>query len=77
MVGNWGWSIVALVVLLKIAFFPLTAASYKSMAKMKAIKPRMQELRERFKDKPQQMQQEMMELYTRRRSIRSAAACRS
>jgi YidC/Oxa1 family membrane protein insertase len=61
--ANWGWSIVALVVLLKIAFYWLNAKAYASMAKMKAINPRIQELRERLKDKPQQMQQEMMRIY--------------
>ena len=61
--GNWGWSIVALVVLLKIAFYWLNASAYRSMAKMKAVAPRMTELRERYKDKPQQMQQEMMRIY--------------
>ncbi len=63
LLGNWGWSIVALVVLLKIAFFWLNASAYRSMAKMKAINPRIMELRERLKDKPQQMQQEMMRIY--------------
>ena len=62
-IGNWGWSIVALVVLLKIAFYWLNAKAYSSMAKMKAINPRIQEMRERLKDKPQQMQQEMMRIY--------------
>jgi len=61
--GNWGWSIVALVVLLKIAFYWLNAAAYRSMAKMKAINPKVMEMRERLKDKPQQMQQEMMRIY--------------
>jgi YidC/Oxa1 family membrane protein insertase len=61
--GNWGWSIVALVVLLKIAFYWLNASAYRSMAKMKAVAPRMTDLRERYKDKPQQMQQEMMRIY--------------
>ncbi|MBL0149858.1 MAG: membrane protein insertase YidC [Ideonella sp.] len=60
---NWGWAIVALVVLLKIAFYWLNASAYKSMAKMKAINPKVMELRERYKDKPQQMQQEMMRIY--------------
>jgi len=62
-IGNWGWAIVALVVLLKIAFYWLNASAYKSMAKMKAINPKVMELRERYKDKPQQMQQEMMRIY--------------
>ncbi|HQX68342.1 MAG TPA: membrane protein insertase YidC, partial [Ottowia sp.] len=61
--GNWGWAIVALVVLLKIAFYWLNAKAYASMAKMKSINPRIQEMRERLKDSPQQMQQEMMRIY--------------
>ena len=61
--GNWGWSIVALVVLLKIAFYWLNAKAYASMAKMKAINPKVTEMRERLKDSPQQMQQEMMRIY--------------
>ena len=61
--GNWGWSIVALVVLLKIAFYWLNAKAYGSMAKMKAISPKITEMRERLKEKPQQMQQEMMRIY--------------
>ncbi|MFN3297152.1 membrane protein insertase YidC [Caldimonas sp.] len=63
LLGNWGWSIVALVVLLKAAFYGLNASAYRSMAKMKAVAPRITELRERYKDKPQQMQQEMMRIY--------------
>jgi YidC/Oxa1 family membrane protein insertase len=62
-IGNWGWAIVALVVLLKMAFYWLNAKAYSSMAKMKAINPKVMELRERLKDKPQQMQQEMMRIY--------------
>jgi YidC/Oxa1 family membrane protein insertase len=62
-IGNWGWAIVALVVLLKIAFYWLNASAYKSMAKMKAVNPKVMEMRERLKDKPQQMQQEMMRIY--------------
>jgi YidC/Oxa1 family membrane protein insertase len=61
--GNWGWAIVALVVVLKIAFYWLNASAYRSMAKMKAVAPKVNELRERYKDKPQQMQQEMMRIY--------------
>ena len=63
LLGNWGWSIVALVLLLKIAFYWLNAKAYASMAKMKAINPKIMEMRERLKDKPQQMQQEMMRIY--------------
>ena len=61
--GNWGWAIVALVVLLKAAFYWLNASAYRSMGKMKALNPRIQELRERLKDKPQEMQQEMLKIY--------------
>ena len=60
---NWGWSIVALVVLLKIGFYWLNASAYRSMAKMKAVGPRVADLRERYKEKPQLMQQEMMRIY--------------
>ena len=63
MIQNWGWSIVALVLLLKVAFYWLNAKAYSSMAKMKAINPRIMEMRERLKDNPQQMQQEMMRIY--------------
>ncbi|TDP72519.1 membrane protein insertase YidC [Roseateles toxinivorans] len=63
LIGNWGWAIVALVVLLKIAFYWLNASAYRSMAKMKSVNPKVMEMRERLKDKPQQMQQEMMRIY--------------
>jgi YidC/Oxa1 family membrane protein insertase len=61
--GNWGWAIVGLVVLLKILFYWLNAKAYASMAKMKAINPKVMAMRDRFKDNPQQMQQEMMKIY--------------
>ena len=60
---NWGWAIMALVLLLKIAFYWLNAKAYASMAKMKAINPRIMEMRERLKSNPQQMQMEMMKIY--------------
>ncbi|MDR5835357.1 membrane protein insertase YidC [Caballeronia sp. LZ034LL] len=62
-VGNWGWAIVLLTLLIKAVFFPLSAASYKSMARMKEITPRMQQIRERFKGDPQKMNAQLMELY--------------
>jgi YidC/Oxa1 family membrane protein insertase len=62
-IGNWGWSIMALVLLLKAAFYWLNAKAYASMAKMKAVNPKITEMRERLKDNPQQMQQEMMRIY--------------
>jgi len=61
--GNWGWAIVGLVVLLKIAFYWLNASAYRSMGKMKSVAPKVAELRERYKDKPQEMQQQMMRIY--------------
>lgn len=73
-IGNWGWAIVALVVLLKIAFYWLNASAYRSMAKMKAVGPRITEMRERLKDKPQEMQQEMMRIY-REEKINPLGGC--
>ena len=74
LLGNWGWAIIALVVLLKIAFYWLNASAYRSMAKMKAVNPRIMEMRERLKDKPQQMQQEMMKIY-REEKINPLGSC--
>lgn len=62
-IGNWGWSIVALVLLLKIAFYSLNAHAYRSMGKMKAIGPKVAEMRERLKSKPQELQREMIKIY--------------
>ena len=61
--GNWGVAIILLTVLIKIVFFPLSAASYKSMAKMKLITPRLTKLREMYGNDRQKMNQAMMELY--------------
>ena len=61
--GNWGWSIIALTVLIKLAFFPLSAASYKSMARMRAVAPRMAALKEEHAGDKQKLSQGMMELY--------------
>ena len=61
--GNWGWTIIVLTILIKLVFFPLSAASYRSMAKMKLVTPKMTALRERHKGDPQKMNQAMMELY--------------
>ena len=63
LVGNWGWAIVLLTIIIKTIFFPLQAASYKSMARMKAVTPRMQQIRERYGDDRVKMNQAMMELY--------------
>jgi len=61
--GNWGVAIILLTVTIKLIFFPLSAASYKSMAKMKLITPRMQKIREMYENDRQKMNQAMMELY--------------
>jgi YidC/Oxa1 family membrane protein insertase len=63
--GNWGWSIILLTVLIKAAFFPLSAASYKSMAKMRVLTPKLMKLKETYADDRQRMNTEMMELYKR------------
>jgi YidC/Oxa1 family membrane protein insertase len=62
-IGNWGWAIIGLTVLLKLMFFPLSAASYKSMAKMRVLTPKLTKLKETYADDRQRMNQEMMELY--------------
>jgi YidC/Oxa1 family membrane protein insertase len=61
--GNWGWAIVALTVLIKAVFFPLSAASYRSMARMKTVAPRLKVLQERYKDDRAKLNEAMMELY--------------
>ena len=63
LVGNWGWSIIFLTMLIKGIFFPLSAASYKSMARMRAVAPKLAALKEQFGDDRQKMSQAMMELY--------------
>lgn len=63
LLGNWGWSIIVLTMLIKGLFFPLSAASYRSMARMRAVSPKLAALKERFGDDRQKMSQAMMELY--------------
>ncbi len=63
LVGNWGWAIVLLTIVVKTVFFPLQAASYRSMARMKAVTPRLTALRERYGNDRVKMNQAMMELY--------------
>jgi YidC/Oxa1 family membrane protein insertase len=63
LIGNWGWTIVLLTVLIKAAFYPLSAASYRSMAKMKMVAPRLQALKEKFGDDRQKLNTAMMEMY--------------
>ncbi len=63
LLGNWGWSIIVLTIVIKLAFFPLSAASYRSMARMRAVSPKMQALKEQHGNDRQKMSQAMMELY--------------
>lgn len=62
-IGNWGWAIVLVTVLVKLLFYPLSAAQYKSMAKMKKLQPRLQTLKERYADDKAKFNQAMMDLY--------------
>ncbi len=63
LVGNWGFAIILLTVLIKLAFYPLSASGYRNMAQMRELAPRLQSLKEKFGDDRQKMQQAMMELY--------------
>ncbi|MDI5935045.1 membrane protein insertase YidC [Halomonas kalidii] len=63
LIGNWGWSIVFLTVLVKLAMWPLSAKAYKSMARMRKLGPEMQRLKEQYGDDRQKMSQEMMKFY--------------
>ncbi|KIC11655.1 insertase [Leisingera sp. ANG-M1] len=74
MIGNMGWAIIGLTVLIKILVFPLAYKSYASMAKMKELQPEMEKLKERAGDDRQKMQKEMMELY-KKEKVNPAAGC--
>ncbi len=63
LVGNWGWSIIFLTILIKLAFFKLSETSYKSMANMRKLAPRLQALKERYGDDKQKLNQAMMDMY--------------
>jgi YidC/Oxa1 family membrane protein insertase len=73
-VGNWGWAIILLTILIKLVFFPLSAASYKSMARMKEVQPRLLVMREQYKGEPQKLNQAMMEMY-RKEKINPLGGC--
>ncbi len=62
-VGNWGWTIILLTLLIKVAFYKLSETSYKSMANMRKMQPKLTALRERYGDDKQRLQQAMMEIY--------------
>lgn len=63
LIGNWGWAIIFVTLSIKIIFFKLSEASYRSMAKMRVIQPRLKTLKERYGDDKQRLNQEMMEMY--------------
>ncbi len=73
-VGNWGWAIILVTFLIKVAFYKLTEASGRSMAKMRKLQPRLKALQERYKDDRQQLSQHMMDLY-KREKVNPAAGC--
>ena len=62
-IGNWGWAIVAMTIIIKSAFYPLNHASARSMAKMKVIGPKLKALQEQYANDKQQLQVKMMEMY--------------
>jgi len=72
--SNWGWSIIGLVLLVKLLMFPLSVAQYKSMAKMRKFQPRMQQLKERYGEDKQKFQAAMMELY-KKEKINPVGGC--
>ena len=72
--GNWGWAIILVTISIKAMFYPLSAASYKSMAKMRVLGPRLQRLKEVCGDDKQKLQQEMMNLY-RNEKINPLGGC--
>ena len=73
-VGNWGWSIILLTMLIKLAFYKLSETSYKSMAKMKKFSPKIQTIRERYGSDRQKMNQAMMDMY-RKEKINPLGGC--
>ena len=73
-IGNMGWAIIALTLLIKALLFPLARKSYVSMARMKELQPEMEKLKERVGDDRQKMQQEMMALY-KKEKVNPAAGC--
>ncbi len=73
-VGNWGWAIVLLTCIVKLILYPISAAGYRSMARMKEVTPRMKALQDRYKDDKQRLNQVMMELY-RAEKINPVGGC--
>jgi YidC/Oxa1 family membrane protein insertase len=73
-IGNWGWSIIIVTALIKLIFFPLSQASGRSMAKMRAVGPRMKQIQDSFKDDKEKLGRAMMELY-KKEKINPLAGC--
>jgi len=73
-VGNWGWTIILVTFMIKLAFYKLTETSGRSMAKMRKLQPRLKTLQERYKDDRQALSQHMMELY-KKEKVNPAAGC--
>ena len=74
LIGNWGWSIIIVTALIKLLFYPLSQASGRSMAKMRAVGPRMKQIQETFKDDREKLGRAMMELY-KKEKINPLAGC--
>lgn len=74
LVGNWGWSIIIVTALIKLLFYPLSQASGRSMAKMRAVAPRMKQIQETYKDDREKLGRAMMELY-KREKVNPVAGC--
>jgi YidC/Oxa1 family membrane protein insertase len=74
LVHNWGWSIIGLVVLIRLLLYPVAAKQFQSMAKMRKLQPRMQQLKERYGDDRQKLQMATMELY-KKEKVNPAAGC--
>jgi YidC/Oxa1 family membrane protein insertase len=72
--GNWGWAIILVTVLIKLIFYPLSQASGRSMAKMRAVAPRMKQIQDTFKDDKEKLGRAMMDLY-KREKINPLAGC--
>jgi YidC/Oxa1 family membrane protein insertase len=73
-IGNWGWSIIIVTALIKLCFYPLSQASGRSMAKMRAVAPRLKQIQETYKDDREKLGRAMMELY-KREKINPLAGC--
>jgi YidC/Oxa1 family membrane protein insertase len=73
-IGNWGWSIIIVTALIKLLFYPLSQASGRSMAKMRAVGPRMKQIQDSFKDDKEKLGRAMMDLY-KKEKINPLAGC--